>query len=231
VQKAEHYYSDIAARLELLPAISGWKAFGGHVRPFQRNSTILPDFFKNDTGVITFDALEILVFYRRSAFVRIFAIMIVVFMWILSIYLLALSIDHVVFRPRSLQPDTVGYSVGMLFALPTMRLLLGAPLGSYIDYCGFAWNMLLVALAVFIFFSGSYAGGWRLGCLRPAWRCLRLGWHLPLSLTWWAPHHTCSADAHVREGAQARLMQPWSEAGSRASVLSPAPGQAPPLPV
>ena len=75
----------------------------------------------------------------------------------MSIYLLVLSIDHVVFRPRQLEPDTVGYSVGMLFALPTLRMLLAAPLGSYIDVWGFAWNMVLVAMAVIIFFSGSYS--------------------------------------------------------------------------
>jgi hypothetical protein len=72
--------------------------------------------------------------------------------------LLALSLDHVVFRPRTLGADTVGYSVGMLFALPTLRMLLAAPLGSFLDYWGFAWNMVLVAAAVIIFFSGSYAG-------------------------------------------------------------------------
>jgi hypothetical protein len=169
---ANHYYSAIATRLELLPAVSGWKAYGGFVRPFKRSSSIIDDIFNETVTNATFIALEFEVRYCRSAFVRIFTIMIVVFMWILSIFLLALSIDHVVFRPRSLEPDTVGYSVGMLFALPTMRLLLGAPLGSFIDYWGFAWNMLLVAVAVIIFFSGSYAGGWRLGCLAWADDCL-----------------------------------------------------------
>jgi hypothetical protein len=43
----------------------------------------------------------------------------------------------------------------MLFALPTLRMLLDAPLGAYIDIVGFTVNMLLVAIAVIIFFSGS----------------------------------------------------------------------------
>ena len=45
----------------------------------------------------------------------------------------------------------------MLFALPTLRMLMDAPLGSYIDLVCFAWCMVLVALAVVLFFSASYA--------------------------------------------------------------------------
>ncbi len=47
--------------------------------------------------------------------------------------------------------------VGMLFALPTLRMLMDAPLGSYIDLVCFAWCMVLVAIAVVLFFSASYA--------------------------------------------------------------------------
>ena len=47
--------------------------------------------------------------------------------------------------------------VGMLFALPTLRMLMDAPLGSYIDLACFAWCMVLVAIAVVLFFSASYA--------------------------------------------------------------------------
>ncbi len=43
----------------------------------------------------------------------------------------------------------------MLFALPTLRMLLDVPLGAYIDFLGFTINMLLTAIAVIIFFSGS----------------------------------------------------------------------------
>jgi hypothetical protein len=45
----------------------------------------------------------------------------------------------------------------MLFALPTLRMLMDAPLGSYIDLVCFAWCMVLVAIAVVLFFSASYA--------------------------------------------------------------------------
>jgi hypothetical protein len=47
--------------------------------------------------------------------------------------------------------------VGMLFALPTLRMLMDAPLGSYIDMVCFAWCMVLVAIAVVLFFSASYS--------------------------------------------------------------------------
>ena len=144
---------------------------------------------------------------------------IAVIMWVMSTYLVVLSLDHVLVRPRPLEPDTVGYSVsagagrqpgmwlrllasppaaatqprrrcyggsrlqycsnwraaghkgraltccsprsllppqvGMLFALPTLRMLLDVPLGAYMDFLGFTPNMLLVAIAVIIFFSGS----------------------------------------------------------------------------
>ena len=156
-----HYYSSVAARLELLPAISGWKAYDARVEPFERVSAFIDERYvynASDTTT-TFNVLRYEVKYCRSAFVRMFTIMIMVFMWIMSIFLLALSLDHVLIRPRSLEPDTVGYSVGMLFALPTLRMLLDAPLGSYVDYWSFAWNLVLVAVAVVIFFSGSYAGG------------------------------------------------------------------------
>jgi hypothetical protein len=45
----------------------------------------------------------------------------------------------------------------MLFALPTLRMLMDAPLGSYIDMMCFAWCMVLVALAVVLFFSALYS--------------------------------------------------------------------------
>jgi hypothetical protein len=153
-----HSSTQVAARLEVIPAINGWKVSSATVSKFKRETVQVVGDDNNITSY-AFDVLRYEVTYQRSAFVRIFTVMIMTFMWIMSIYLLVLSVDHVVFRPRTLEPDTVGFSVGMLFALPTLRMLLGAPLGSYIDYWSFAWNMLLVAVAVIVFFSGSYAGG------------------------------------------------------------------------
>jgi hypothetical protein len=67
--------------------------------------------------------------YRRSTFTRLFAMAIVVCMWVLSVYLFILAVDHVIVRRRDLMPDTIGFAVGMLFALPALRLLLDVPLG------------------------------------------------------------------------------------------------------
>jgi hypothetical protein len=40
-------------------------------------------------------------------------------MWVMSTYLVVLSMDHVLIRPRELEPDTVGYSVGFSSRLAT----------------------------------------------------------------------------------------------------------------
>ena len=56
--------------------------------------------------------LEIDVVYERNLFVKLFTVLILVLISVMSIYLLVLAIDHVMVRPRQLQPDTVGYSVG-----------------------------------------------------------------------------------------------------------------------
>jgi hypothetical protein len=70
--------------------------------------------------------------YRRSTSTRMFAVCIVLCMWLLSAYLFVLAVDHVIVRRRPLQPDTVGFSVGMLFALPALRLLMQAPFGRWV---------------------------------------------------------------------------------------------------
>ena len=44
--------------------------------------------------------------------------------------------------------------VGMLFALPTLRMLQDAPIGAYIDFLSFSWSLLLVAMSVIVLFNG-----------------------------------------------------------------------------
>ena len=56
--------------------------------------------------------LQVEVVYERNLFVKVFTVLLLLLMSIMSIYLLVLAIDHVMVRPRQLQPDTVGYSVG-----------------------------------------------------------------------------------------------------------------------
>jgi hypothetical protein len=147
----------LPVRLELVPGISGWTTDYASLEELyletymaQPNGTIQPT--ESRRRVLEFE-----VTYKRSSFVRFFAVMIIILLWIMSVYLLVLAVDHVLIRPRQLGHDTIAYAVGMLFALPTLRLLLDAPLGSYIDFLGFAWCLMLVAVAVIIFFSGAYS--------------------------------------------------------------------------
>lgn len=142
--------------LEMLPGISGWSTNSATLTVDLRNQTAVA---VNNNTIVSSPYQRVIIYevvYGRSSFVKFFAVMIVVLMWILSLYLLVLSIDNVLYRPRTLDPGTVGYGVGMLFALPTLRMLLTAPLGAYIDLLGFTWCMLLTAIAVIVFFSGAY---------------------------------------------------------------------------
>ncbi len=51
--------------------------------------------------------------YERNLFVKIFTVLILSLIAIMSVFLLVLAVDHVMVRPRQLQPDTVGYSVSV----------------------------------------------------------------------------------------------------------------------
>jgi hypothetical protein len=128
-------------RVKLQPAIQGWT--------LQQVSLVRTDITSPERSSTTYNDTEegaasngyqqaVLVYtitYRRSTFTQLFAVAIVIIMWILSIYLLVLAVDHVIVRRRPLEPDTVGYSVGMLFALPALRLLLYAPFGRWAGRC------------------------------------------------------------------------------------------------
>jgi hypothetical protein len=167
----ESWSSEVDARLAFSPDITGWKIDEASAEQSIRKGHIY-DLSTGNKTTKMYSVIDYRASYSRSYSTILFALMIIALMWIMSVYLLALSIDHMVFRPRRLQPDTVSYSVGMLFALPTMRMLLPTPLGSTIDFVSFFWNMLLVAVAVIIFFSGSYTGelwgghSWRIGLAR-----------------------------------------------------------------
>lgn len=143
----------VPLRLQVLAGVSGWSTESADLKSVEYRYSCNP---RNTSACKSKKLLQYDVVYRRSYFVRFFAVLIVALMWIMSLYLVVLAVDHVLFRPRSLEPDTVGYSVGMLFALPTLRMLLEAPLGAYIDMLGFTWCMALTAVAVIIFFSGAY---------------------------------------------------------------------------
>lgn len=120
-------------RMWLSPAIQGWTLASARLERDTQLSTTTNRL--NDTSNNTFadgTSQTVLVYtitYRRSNFTQLFAMTIVIIMWILSVYLLVLAVDHIIVRRRPLEPDTVGFAVGMLFALPALRLLLAAPFG------------------------------------------------------------------------------------------------------
>jgi hypothetical protein len=128
------FYIDI--QMALSPALQGWTVESAELMPMIQQT---PDkdnaAFSDDNqtvieaGLLRTVVLQYTITYRRSTFTRLFAVTIVVIMWVLSTYLLVLAVDHIIVRRRDLEPDTVGYAVGMLFALPALRLLLSAPFG------------------------------------------------------------------------------------------------------
>ena len=71
----------------------------------------------------------------------------------MSASLLALAIDHLFLRPREPMPPTIGLTVAMMFALPSLRNVQpDVPMiGSAVDVLGFFWNMSIVAFSVMAF--------------------------------------------------------------------------------
>ena len=69
-------------------------------------------------------------------------------MWILSLTDITLAAT-LWFRDRKVEPPTIGFSAGLLFALPAVRNVQpGAPvIGCTMDVAGFFWAMFLVAVA------------------------------------------------------------------------------------
>jgi hypothetical protein len=61
---------------------------------------------------------------------------------------LVLALDHAFLRPREPVPPTIGFSIGLLFALPAMRNTQPEvpPIGVAVDVLGFFWNMSITAL-------------------------------------------------------------------------------------
>jgi hypothetical protein len=45
-----------------------------------------------------------------------------------------------------------------MFALPLLRELLAAPFGSYVDFLGFSWCMLILAVSSALLYTAMHAG-------------------------------------------------------------------------
>jgi hypothetical protein len=97
--------------------------------------------------------------FSRTAATKFFSIFIVILMWALSASQLVLCIDHLFLRPREPLAPTVGFSIGLLFALPAVRNTQPEvpPIGVTVDVLGFFWNMSITALSACMFMA-AFAG-------------------------------------------------------------------------
>jgi len=88
----------------------------------------------------------------RGSVVRFFSIFVLILMWLLSSFELAMAVDHVVVRPRQVLSPTIGFGVSMMFALPAVRSTQpGIPgMGCLVDVAGFFWNMAMISCAVLL---------------------------------------------------------------------------------
>jgi len=97
------------------------------------------------TGQMT--VLDLHYTITRGSVVRFFSIFVVILMWLLSSFELAMAVDHVVVRPRQVLSPTIGFGVSMMFALPAVRSTQpGIPgMGCLVDVAGFFWNMAMIS--------------------------------------------------------------------------------------
>lgn len=84
----------------------------------------------------------------RSFTTKFFSLFIVSSMWILSFTVFTLA-TTLWLRDRQVEPPTIGFCAGFLFALPAIRNSQpGAPpIGCTVDVAGFFWNMSLVMVS------------------------------------------------------------------------------------
>jgi hypothetical protein len=95
---------------------------------------------------------------RRSWTTKLFVCINLVLSWALSVWTLVIALDHVIIRPREVDPGTIGYTVTLLFALPGMRAAMpfAPPLGSLVDIVGLLWCLILVSLAAVTLMAGFF---------------------------------------------------------------------------
>ncbi|EJD48282.1 hypothetical protein AURDEDRAFT_162753 [Auricularia subglabra TFB-10046 SS5] len=130
-------YPIIAANL-FNPSQTEWWA--------RMNYTYLDNFL--DLGQAT--KISVNITLQRSYVVRISAILIVVFNWLVTIGLCYLAMTYI--QGRKMFPsemDSVGLQFAGLFALPTVRSIMpgGPPFGCLLDFIGIIPNLVLVSLA------------------------------------------------------------------------------------
>jgi len=101
----------------------------------------------NDSGSDDGSAVSVNFYIRRSTTTRVFAVIIFLLMWCLSlsIFIAAMSVW---FRGKNAELPMVSILTALLFALPNIRNSqpgVPSPVGTTEDMVGFFWNILLVA--------------------------------------------------------------------------------------
>ncbi len=102
-------------------------------------------------SILTFDMW-------RSWVVKLFVIINLILSWVLSLWILVIAIDNVLVRPRKVDPDIIGVSVTLLFALPGMRAAMpyAPPIGSLVDVIGLLWCLIIVSIASATLLAGYF---------------------------------------------------------------------------
>jgi len=109
-------------------------------------------------------SIQMTVDIQRSATTKIFAVVIFILMWCLSlsVFIAAMSVT---FREKKAELPLVSISTALLFALPNIRNSqpgVPTPVGTTEDMVGFFWNILLVAVS-----SITLLGKWVMQNKRP----------------------------------------------------------------
>jgi len=107
--------------------------------------TYTPQFQGNDDGSQLFITFTI----QRSTTTRVFAVIVFLLMWCLSLSIFVAAMS-VWFRGKNTELPLVAISTALFFALPNIRNSqpgVPSPVGTTEDMVGFFWNILLVAIS------------------------------------------------------------------------------------
>jgi len=98
---------------------------------------------------------------ERTWFVKFFAVVVLIFMWLLASFATIYGIDGLYLRPRDMRIDDVALFSALLFSMTGIREVMPQvpPVGSGVDFFGFIWIMLmlmLVSVLVLCRLTGQY---------------------------------------------------------------------------
>ena len=98
--------------------------------------------------------------FRRSKTTKFFSVFINILMWLLSLFLLAITVG-IWFRKRKVEAPLLAFNAALLFAIPAIRQVQpGVPtIGCIADAVGFFWCMAIVSaclLALMLNYTVKY---------------------------------------------------------------------------